>query len=103
MSLQHQNQIPSSPLDLMTSRSSEPAIDTVLTVHEVSQELKCSKAHVYNLINNQVAGVKPLPTISLGRKKLIRRSSFEAWKRANEANGLDATLAAEPNINTVDA
>jgi excisionase family DNA binding protein len=103
VNLQHQTQTPSPPLDLTTSRSSEAAIDTVLTVHEVAHELKCSKAHVYNLINNRVAGVKPLPTISLGRKKLIRRSSFEAWKRANEANGLGATLAAEPNINTVDA
>ena len=103
MNLQHQTQTPSLPPDLTTSRSSEPAIDTVLTVHEVAQELKCSKAHVYNLINNRVVGVKPLPTISLGRKKLIRRSSLEAWKRANEANGLGATLAAEPNINTVDA
>src|SRR5262249_7515124 len=101
--LQHQTQTPNSPLDLTTSRSSEPAVDAVLTVYEVAQELKCSKTHVYNLINNRVAGVKPLPTISLGRKKLIRRSSFEAWKRANEANGLGATLAAEPNINTVDA
>jgi excisionase family DNA binding protein len=103
MNLQHQTQTPSSPLDLTTSRSSEPAIDTVLTVHEVAQELKCSRAHVYNLINNRVAGVKPLPTISLGRKKLIRRSSFERWKRATEANGLGGTLCAEPNINTVDA
>ena len=103
MSLQHQRQSPSSALDLTSGRSSEVVLDTVLTVHEVAQELKCSKAHVYNLINNRVVGVKPLPTISLGRKKLIRRSSLEAWKRANEANGLGATLAAEPNINTVDA
>jgi excisionase family DNA binding protein len=103
VNLQHQTQTPGSPLDLTTGPSSEPAIDTVLTVHEVAHELKCSKAHVYNLINNRVTGVTPLPTISLGRKKLIRRSSFEAWKRANEANGLSATLAAEPNINTVDA
>ena len=101
MNLQHQT--PNSPVDLTTNRSSEPAIDSVLTVDEVAHELKCSKAHVYNLINNRVVGVTPLPTISLGRKRLIRRSSFEAWKRANEANRLGATLAAEPNINTVDA
>ena len=103
MSVQHQSESRSSLLDLTTGRSSEPAIDNVLTVDEVAQELKCSKSHVYNLINNRVAGVKPLPTISLGRKKLIRRSAFEAWKRANEANGLGGTLPAEPNINTVDA
>ena len=100
MSLQSAN---SSSLHDVTPRRSSEALDTVMTVQEVAQELKCSKAHVYNLINNRVAGVRPLPTISLGRKKLVRRSSFEAWKRANEANGLDGTLSPEPEINTVDA
>jgi excisionase family DNA binding protein len=75
----------------------------VLTVPEVARDLRCSKAHVYNIIRNRVPGVKPLPTISLGRKKLVRRSSFEAWKRQNETHSFDATLAATSEINTVDA
>ena len=44
-----------------------------------------------------------MPAICLGRKKLVRRGALEAWKVANESNVLDATLAPEPVINTVDA
>ena len=88
------------------SQTAISSTDSILTVEQVARELKCSKSHVYNIINNRVAGVKPLPVICLGRKKLVRRSSFEAWKRVNEANtlgALDATIGAEPEINTVDA
>jgi excisionase family DNA binding protein len=89
--------------DLAHSGSSDEGRDAVMTVPEVAQELKCSKAHVYNLIKGGVNGVKPLPTISLGRKKLVRRSSFEGWKRATESNPLGGTLATESEINTVGA
>lgn len=56
----------------------------VLTIPEVARHLRCSKAHVYNAINGKVEGVTPLPAIRMGRRKLVRRSSLEAWKRANE-------------------
>ena len=87
----------------LNSRASETGSDPVLTVLEIARELRCSKAHVYNIIRNRVPRVKPLPTIALGRKKLIRRSSFEAWKRLNETPVVDATLAAKSEVNTVDA
>ena len=58
--------------------------DEILTICEVSTELRCSKAHVYNAINGKVAGVSRLPAIHMGRRKLIRRSSLEQWKRENE-------------------
>ena len=58
----------------------------ILTAKEVAAELRCSKAQVYRLMNGEVGGVKPLPSLPLGRKKVVMRSSFEAWKRANEAN-----------------
>jgi excisionase family DNA binding protein len=93
----------SSVHDMAHSGSSDEGQDAAMTVPEVAEALKCSKAHVYNLINNRVRGVKPLPAISLGRKKLVRRSSFEGWKRATESNPLGGTLAAESEINTVGA
>lgn len=34
----------------------------VLTVPEVARELRCSKAHVHNLINGKVSGARPLPS-----------------------------------------
>jgi len=87
-----------------TSPSMAASTDSILTIEQVAQGLKCSKSHVYNIINGRVPGVKkPLPVICLGRKKLVRRAALEAWKLANELNSIDATLAAEPVINTVDA
>jgi len=38
----------------------------VLTVAEVAQRLRCSKAHVCNAINGKVKGVTPLPAIAMG-------------------------------------
>lgn len=58
--------------------------DDILSAVEVAQELRCSKAHVYNVILGRVDGVTPLPTISMGRRQLVRRSSLEQWKQSNE-------------------
>jgi len=56
----------------------------VLTVSEAARELRCSKAHVHHLIAGRVPGVKPLPSLWLGRRRLILRASFEEWLRATE-------------------
>jgi excisionase family DNA binding protein len=56
----------------------------VLTVVEVSGLLRCSKAHVHNLINGKVPGVAPLPSLSLGRRRLVRRESLVQWLAASE-------------------
>jgi len=58
--------------------------DPVMTVSEVARCLRCSKSHVYNAINGKVPGVSPLPAICMGRRRLVRRSTLEEWKRANE-------------------
>jgi hypothetical protein len=62
-----------------------PLQDTILTAVEVALELRCSKAQVHKLINGQVKGSPKLRAISIGRKRVIRRSSLEAWKRESEA------------------
>jgi hypothetical protein len=56
----------------------------VLTVADVARELRCSKAHVHNLINGRVRGTRPLPSLWLGRRRVVRRSSFDQWIAANE-------------------
>ncbi len=58
----------------------------ILTANEVADELRCSKAQVYRIIKGQVDGLTPLPSLSLGRKKVIMRSSLDAWKQLNERN-----------------
>jgi excisionase family DNA binding protein len=75
----------------------------VLTVEEVSTDLRCSKAHVYHLINGTVPGVSPLPSLSLGRRRLIRRSTLEQWKSANEHPRLGAMIDPSLKIHAVDA
>jgi hypothetical protein len=62
-----------------------PLQDMILTAAEVAAELRCSKAQVHKLINGEVKGCPKLRAISIGRKRVIRRSSLEAWKRENEA------------------
>lgn len=56
----------------------------VLTVREVAQILRCSKAHVSNVMNGKVPGVPKLTHIALGRRKLIRREWLERWMEANK-------------------
>ena len=56
----------------------------VLTVPEVACELRCSKAHVHNLINGKVRGARPLPSVRLGRRRIVRRVSLDEWIKANE-------------------
>lgn len=68
------------------------ARDEILTAADVAADLRCSKAHVYNVINGKVAGVTPLPAIAMGRRRLVRRSSLERWKGANEQGQSDAKM-----------
>ena len=74
--------------------------DEVLTVAEVAAELKCSKAHVHNAINGKVSGVSQLPAIHMGRRKLVRRSALERWKRLNEKGTFDGMIPSSPEVDT---
>jgi len=71
---------------LLTQRNLDGVTDAcgVLTAMEVARELRCSKAHVFNLINGKVSGISPLPALWLGRRRLVRRRSLDYWIAANE-------------------
>ncbi len=77
-------------------------VDEILTVKQVATGLHCSTAHVCNTINGKVKGVSPLPAISMGRRKLVRRVSLEQWVQANE-KGLsgDVMIPSSPEIDAV--
>ncbi len=64
--------------------ASLPSLCQVMTVAEVARELRCSKAHVHNLINGHVRGAKPLPCVKIGRRCIVRRSSLDEWIKASE-------------------
>jgi hypothetical protein len=75
-------------------------MNEILTAKEVADELRCSKAQVYKLMNGEVKERTVLPHLALGRKKVVRRSSLEAWKRANE---IGAILSADSEMKAVGA
>lgn len=56
----------------------------VLTIAEVAAILRCSKAHVSNVLNGRVAGVSKLTHFSMGRRKLVRKEWLEHWMEENK-------------------
>lgn len=51
----------------------------LLTVREAAQLLRCSKAHLSNVLNGKVRNVPPLNSVRLGRRCLISRRSLMSW------------------------
>jgi excisionase family DNA binding protein len=56
---------------------------TILTIKDVAEILRCSKAHVANAIRGKVPGVPQLTHLSMGRRKLVRREWLEQWMESN--------------------
>jgi len=59
-------------------------VPEVLTMIEVAKILRCSKAHVCNVIAGRVSSLPPLAHMSLGRRILVRRASLEQWMASLE-------------------
>jgi excisionase family DNA binding protein len=75
----------------------------ILSVAEVAALLRCSKAHVCKAIQGRVRGVTRLPALSMGRRKLIRRQSLEAWLAQNDPAASDGTMERSHKVDAVDA
>jgi hypothetical protein len=56
----------------------------LLTLAEVAELLHCSKAHVSKAVAGRVPGCPPIPAVSLGRRKLVRRATLLLWIDQNE-------------------
>jgi excisionase family DNA binding protein len=56
----------------------------ILTIKEVAQILRCSKAHVANALHGKVTGIPRLTHVSVGRRKLIRKEWLNQWLEANK-------------------
>jgi excisionase family DNA binding protein len=52
---------------------------SILTIREVAELLRCSKAHVQKALVGKVAGVPQLTHLSMGRRKLVRKEWLEQW------------------------
>jgi len=53
--------------------------NSVLTLAEIACELRCSKAHVHNIVHGKVPGLPPLPVLRIGRRLLIRYEALQRW------------------------
>lgn len=85
-------------LELEGIQADGPTLDELglLTLDKVADFLHCSKGHVCNVIAGRVPGCPPIPSVSLGRRKLVRRVSLLNWIECNEhgvANGRPSVVA----------
>lgn len=71
--------------DTVTANTGQP--DPLMTFDEIAAELRCSKGHASKILAGKVRGVTALPSIRVGTRVVVRRSSFEIWKAENESIG----------------
>ncbi len=68
----------------------------LLTIREAAQLLRCSKAHLSNVLNGKVRNVPPLNSVRLGRRRLISRRSLTSWIATVESPNSAQALAPAP-------
>jgi excisionase family DNA binding protein len=56
----------------------------ILTIEEVAETLRCSKAHVSKALSGKIPGVPRLTHFAVGRRKLVRREWLDDWLEANK-------------------
>ncbi len=88
--------MPVTPVELLMSSATQN-LPEVLTLQEVSNVLRCSKAHVCKAVNGDLKGIRPIPTVSMGRRKLVLRSSLLRWITENERT-VSATISSSSEI-----
>lgn len=81
-------------MTLVSLRTTEE-LPSILTLREVSRELRCSKAHLSHIINGKVVGLPPLPVARIGRRVIIRREALLNWLWTVE--GRDEIMASDLN------
>ena len=75
----------------LTLNLKDPAIPPILNLAEAAKLVRCSRAHLCNVISGKVRGIPHLPTVRIGRRVLFRRESLEQWLREVEAAGRKRT------------
>lgn len=65
----------------------EAAVPVVLNLAEAAALVRCSRAHLCNIVHGKIRGIPLLPTVRIGRRVLFRRESLEQWLEEVEAAG----------------
>jgi transcriptional regulator with XRE-family HTH domain len=60
-------------------------IDENLTIEEIAELLRCSRAHVQNALRGKVPGVPALAHLAVGRRKIVPRRWLLQWMESNKA------------------
>lgn len=69
---------------MLEQTNTTPDSKSILTINDIARRLRCSKAHVGNLMNGRVRGVPILPHTTLGRRKLTTSEWFDEWMEASK-------------------
>jgi excisionase family DNA binding protein len=59
-------------------------MSSILTIKEVAAVLRCSKAHIQNVICGKVPGLARLTHLSVGRRKVVRKEWLDQWMESNK-------------------
>lgn len=57
----------------------------ILNLAEAAALVRCSRAHLSNVVNGKVHGIPRLPAVRIGRRVLFRRESLERWLQQVES------------------
>lgn len=57
----------------------------ILNLAEAALFVRCSRAHLCNIVNGKVRGIPKLPAVRIGRRVLFRRESLERWLQQVES------------------
>jgi excisionase family DNA binding protein len=68
-----------------TNQSGNVAPSKVLNLAEAAALVRCSRAHLSNVVNGKVHGIPRLPAVRIGRRVLFRRESLESWLQQIES------------------
>lgn len=71
----------------------DSAIPKILNLSEAARLVRCSRAHLSNIIHGKVFGLPVIPAIRIGRRVLFRRESLERWLQDVEATGVRRTAS----------
>ena len=65
-----------------------PTSGPVLSLRETAELVRCSKAHLSNVIRGKVKGLPRLPVVRIGRRLLVRRDALAQWLKTVERQSL---------------
>ena len=71
-----------------TELSDSPTSGPVLSLRETAELVRCSKAHLSNVIRGKVKGLPQLPVVRIGRRLLVRRDALAQWLKTVERQSL---------------